>query len=261
MIIVALAMITANVFGAIRETPDQFESKKPTHVAVNGNYVECTWAGKTVTHVGVFKHGTCRLEIIYYTDHRPMTDADIMKFLKPYSDFAGDEPTITDDGITTYLYNKDGTPYAMIFYSKREHTLSVTSRVVMESQHPDKWRALPNETAWQWIVHSGYCNGDCSKKASSGPVYWNWDDAHDLPLMDNWELEPNEPLLMPYPFMAPKPDDPLYDATAETEITNKTMAYPSQVVRFYRRGVFIGYKVIPAAPNQQQQEDSPVVKL
>jgi hypothetical protein len=254
--VMALAMITASGYAGIGDSFEQFENPKlkPTSVKVEGNRLVVTWAGKKVTHVGTFERGKAIIEVIYYTDHRPMKPQDFDKFLKPYGGYVNEDVHITDEGETAHLFTSDGAPYAVVFYSYADHKLciiseetahSILNEAEQQADH-DQWRALPNETAWQWLKRN--CQGkECAKNtgdSASGPIYWNWPDDRHEPLMDNFEFEPNEPLLVPYPFMPPKPTDPLYDANAEAEMANKTTAYPSQVVRFYRRGVFIGYKVV-----------------
>jgi hypothetical protein len=114
--------------------------------------------------------------------------------------------------------------------------------VVVKAQAADKWRSLPHETTWQWLVRTGMCTTGLCEGGHGGMAYMNWGDAH-APVYDNVEIEPHEVLLAPYPFTEPAPSNPLYNAQAEREIKTRMRSgvHDTGTARVYRLGVFVGY--------------------
>jgi hypothetical protein len=82
--VTTLAMITASVKAELGETPAQMEPRKPDSVIPFKDGYTMTWIGKTVTHVGYFINGKACSETFQFTDRRPLTDADVARFMHPY---------------------------------------------------------------------------------------------------------------------------------------------------------------------------------
>jgi hypothetical protein len=264
--VIGLAMLTASVNAELGESPLQMESGQPlsTEKSEDGQYDILTWVvsyralgNKPLLHVGMFPpNGKAIGEVYQFTDRHPMTSREIELFLKPYKALRRSSVSVLEGGQQFDLLRRDGSVAAVVDYDKGTHTLTIATEAAafQWAAQVNQWRALPNETAWQWLKRN--CQGkECAKNkdaVATGPIYWNWPDDRHEPLMDNFEISPNESLLVKIPFMPPTMDDPLYNAEAEAEIENKTTAYPSQVVRFYRRGVFLGYKTI--TPEKQPEQ-------
>jgi hypothetical protein len=102
--VMALAMITASgVFGAIGETPEQFESFKPTEVNLDKyGGAEMIWVGKRVSHAGYFINGRAVSESIWFTDQHPISKVECAKLLKPYDSLI--QRPITVEGVEFYQY-------------------------------------------------------------------------------------------------------------------------------------------------------------
>ena len=62
-IVIATVALASSSFGALYETPSQFEPRKPDDVTrVDSSTVFMTWLGKTVDHAGGFQNGKCFME-------------------------------------------------------------------------------------------------------------------------------------------------------------------------------------------------------
>jgi hypothetical protein len=58
------------------------------------------------------------------------------------------------------------------------------------------------------------------------------------------EIEPYRSLITTHPFAKPKAGDQFYDAQIEHELNGTN---PLSYMRIYRRGVFVGYRVVRPA--------------
>jgi hypothetical protein len=94
------------------------------------------------------------------------------------------------------------------------------------SEHPTYTNALPDETAWQWLVRN---------------------NLGAIPISESIEIEPSKPLMTSLPWIMPNTNDPLYNAQAEHDIMFPP-ADGKTIKRIYRRGVFCGYSVIRSRP-------------
>jgi len=114
---------------------------------------------------------------------------------------------------------------------------------VCTANEGDKWRALPNESTWQWLVRVRMCTtGDCQNGDHGSMAFMNWGDDTP-PVYDNVEMEPDEKLVSSYPFREPSPSEPFYDERAEESIQVHDNYNGWIVSRMFRRGVFVGYLV------------------
>jgi hypothetical protein len=119
---------------------------------------------------------------------------------------------------------------------------------VRRAEPVDKWRSLHGETCWQWLNRVGYCTtGGCEGGKSNDLAYLNWSDE-SAPFLDNIEMEPNEVLLAPYPFIEPDITNQAYDYDAETEIRTRSESDDIMISRVYRRGIFVGYVITQRKP-------------
>jgi hypothetical protein len=129
-----------------------------------------------------------------------------------------------------------------VFVAATTTLLTAQDVEVRRAVQLDKWRSLPHETCWQWLVRTGMCiTGRCDGGHGT-MAYMNWGDAH-APVYDNLEVEPDAELMVEYPFMEPNPREPRYSARAEREIKTRMRngVHDETLSRVYRRGMFEGY--------------------
>jgi hypothetical protein len=129
-IVVATVAIASSSFGAIGETPPQFEPRKADEVIhAEKGFVFMIWNGKTVIHSGGFYNSRAFMESFQYRDNHKMNNADINKFLKPYLAAGLRTGPVTSIGKVDYLslLDRDGSIPAMIGYNLENNILSVTT--------------------------------------------------------------------------------------------------------------------------------------
>jgi hypothetical protein len=89
-IVVATVAVATSAFGALYETPVQFETRKPYNVTtLNSGNTVMTWVGPKIVHMGWFSSdgrrvSKCISESFWYRDQHRMTEAEVTKFLAPY---------------------------------------------------------------------------------------------------------------------------------------------------------------------------------
>jgi hypothetical protein len=259
------AVAATSAFGSLGETPKQFESRRADEITENDGGVTMIWKGKTVTHCGFFYQGYAIIESFWFNDHRELTKADWDRWLAPYKQ-AGIAPRLGDQQqhagyrswFSIYRNYGNGTLYGVVMIDHDQRSLSVScadawkyfsSKLDLEqqpvSQTDEKYRTRPNETCWQWLERTGLCkSGGCQEAQQSHETiaYLNWGND-SAPIYDNIEIEADQVLLAPYPFIEPKPDNPLYIEAAEQEIKTRMRdgVHGELTARKYRRGVFVGY--------------------
>jgi hypothetical protein len=136
--IIATLALASSAFGAIGETPEQFETGKPVNVhKYQQGTVSMTWAGPRVVHMGLFgpvsEGQRCVMEKFWFRDGHALSTAEIGKFLAPYLHLVSTYETL-NDGTTTYTFWKadDGTVFTVVMYDMDKHTLSVMTTLVWE---------------------------------------------------------------------------------------------------------------------------------
>ena len=72
----ALAMITASVFGSIGETPRQFEPRKADVSIEHDEGVFMSWRGSSLVHSGFFHKGQAIMEGFAHVDGKRITYPD-----------------------------------------------------------------------------------------------------------------------------------------------------------------------------------------
>jgi len=125
-----LAVLAIACAGSLKaelgETPAQFETGQPTEVKhFQGNITAMIWAGKSVTHFGVFDGSNrCVSETFWFADGRQMVLADFERFLAPYSDMSVLNKSRDERGIYQFL-GKNGKVIAVAAYFHEDNRLSV----------------------------------------------------------------------------------------------------------------------------------------
>jgi hypothetical protein len=132
----ALAMVTASVFGELYESPEQMYSRHPDRQS--RDFVGSTpgytlgWIGKTITHVGWFPRNPdtgreeARMEAFYFNDGRAMTVKDITFFMKPYARFKQSEwQKLAGKNTFATLSNSNGVKVAIVVYQPGLNLLSI----------------------------------------------------------------------------------------------------------------------------------------
>lgn len=124
--VMALPMIAASVFGAIGETPRQFEPRRADYVhEAYGGYT-MSWYGKQVTHNGWFKHGTAEGETFWFNDHHAMTENDFRFFLSPYRWCSAGQWNVNKNNSYKQLFHNGQLMY-YVFYFPQTNELSIWS--------------------------------------------------------------------------------------------------------------------------------------
>jgi hypothetical protein len=95
---------------------------------------------------------------------------------------------------------------ATLFVLALSQGVSASAQEIRRATYADKWRSLPHENTWQWLVRTGMCMIGGCERARGGLAYMNWGEAQQ-PVYDNIEVKPDEILLAPYPFKEPAPDN------------------------------------------------------
>jgi hypothetical protein len=136
--IIAILALASSAFGAIGETPKQFESSKPVEVKkYQQGTAWMTWAGPKVVHRGLFDPESegqrCVMESFWFRDGHAMSKTEMGKFLEPYLPYMSSFETQMD-ATNTYTFWKadDGTVFIVAIYELNTHLLTVMTVPVWE---------------------------------------------------------------------------------------------------------------------------------
>ena len=125
----ALAMITASVFGAIGESPRDMESGTPEYTYYNDDTGETSlgWSvvyrafgARSIRHLGVFKDGAAVAEAFQFWDKHQMTRRECEVLLRPYAQFKRSRAYSYKDGVRFDLLMGDGAMFGYVVYANRQ---------------------------------------------------------------------------------------------------------------------------------------------
>jgi hypothetical protein len=143
-IIIATFALASSAFGAIGETPEQFETGKPIEVTkYKQGTVLMKWAGPKVVHMGLFdpvsEGQKCVMETFWFRDGHALSTAEIAKFLAPYVHLVSTHETL-NDGTNTYTFWRadDGIVFSVVMYNMNDHLLSVMTMQVWKQAYEAK---------------------------------------------------------------------------------------------------------------------------
>jgi hypothetical protein len=126
-LVILLGLVSFNVSAALHETPEQFETGKPTKVTQLDDGVEMEWVGRTVSHSGIFVNGVCVSESFRFADRHVPFPKEIVKLLEPYgkAGMTMSDHLIKGPRVFWKILNA-GEPFALLSLNNETGTLSVT---------------------------------------------------------------------------------------------------------------------------------------
>ena len=126
MTVTVLAMLTASIaFGAIGETPRQFEPRKSDRAVKSGSGYTLTWIGKRVSHSGWFYEGYAMVESFLYNDGHRMGAKEITQFMKPYNRLVHENRWHRANTCDYMGLFNNGTQLGMVVYDREHEMLSI----------------------------------------------------------------------------------------------------------------------------------------
>jgi hypothetical protein len=132
--LLAIMALATTAFGELGDTPEQFETGKPTNVIkYKQGTTWITWAGRKITHEGLFdvvaNGEKCVMETFRFHDRHRMTPTEITKFIAPYTKRGWLREPVTDwpGGGAAYAPYQDanGNQVGFIIYDSKNNILCV----------------------------------------------------------------------------------------------------------------------------------------